>query len=677
MPVSRDEVVHCYRHLLGREPENDDVIEGKIRHHNSFWELVDDFIVSVEYRSKLAREGRSMRDDETRVRYRQMRAVLRPQESWADRLAEQLSSVRDQFVLNSSEDTALIVRIVGENAERHWKGYALAFLMTAIGAACTAFVAYLIGTIVNATFMKQDFYGVAALSGLWIAVFAVRGLASYGQEVFVAKVGNKITAETQQRIFDRLLKQGVQFFADRHSTEFMANAVLGASSVGHILNQLVLTLGRDVLTMVGLIGLMVWQDPIMALISLTVMPPALFGVERLVVRAREIAATQFSGSAAMLGTMQEVVQGFRIVKAFNLERALRDRVGENIANLERASNQLARVSNWSAPLVETFGGAAIGLACLYCGYRVLRTDAVPGEFVSFMMAFILTFEPARRIARLKIDLSSNLVVAHSLFKLFDADPTEPDDSVMPKLAVAHGRIGLSQVNFSYVQGTPVLRDFSLVAEPGSLTALVGLSGGGKTTVFNLLLRFYDPQSGAIDIDGIDIQSVSRNSLRSKITYVGQEIYLFHGTIRQNILTGKPDASEQELIEASKAAFAHDFIMSFPRGYDTPVGESGSKLSLGQRQRISIARAFIKDAPIVLLDEPTASLDSESEHFVQVALRRLCAAKTTIAIAHRLNTIRDADVIHVIESGTIVESGKHQQLLSLNGRYATFFRLQFP
>jgi ATP-binding cassette subfamily B protein len=578
---------------------------------------------------------------------------------------------------SNDDDYLLIKRIVTENAPRHWMQYALAMLMTVIVAACTSLAAYLIGTIVNATFLRQEFSAVATLSLVWCVLFAIRGFATYGQDVFVARAGNRITAETQLRIFDKMLKQGVSYFADRHSTEFMASALVGAAAISNVINQIVLTIGRDLLSMAGLLGLMIWQDPLMSLISLAVMPPALIGVEKLVKKAREIASTQFIGSAAMLGTMQEIVQGFRIVKAFNIEDSIRLRVNGNITTLERASNKLAQVSHWSSPLVEAFGGVAVGLACLYTGYRVLRTGGVPGEFVSFMLAFILTFEPARRLARVKIELAGNLVMARALFGLFDTPPTESDDSKKPHVTVKSGRIEFSNVKFGYRQDIEVLRGLSFVAEPGRLTALVGPSGGGKSTVFNLLLRFYDVSDGSITIDGQNIEDVARISLRDQISYVGQEIYLFNGTVRQNLLVGKPDASDDELVAATRAAYAHDFIAALPQGYDTPVGEFGANFSLGQRQRISIARALIKNAPIVLLDEPTAALDSESEDFVQKAIRRLCFGKTTLAIAHRLNTIRDADCIHVLERGCIVESDKHQPLMSQNGRYATFFKLQFP
>lgn len=576
-----------------------------------------------------------------------------------------------------SDDGMLIRRIVRENLGNQWKGYGLAIAMTVVAAACTSLSAYMIGKIVNATYVDRSFALVATWSAVLILLFVLKGLSTYGQNITTARVGNRLTAETQKRIFDRLLRQGMPFLADRHSTEFMANTVVAAGSIATVMNTLVLALSRDLLSLIGLVCLMIWQDPHLSLISLAVMPLALVGVQRLQVRARRIAASQFSGAASMLGTMQETVQGFRVVKAFNLEDAVRQRVAANIESLERASNKMARVSNRSTPMLEALAGLAIGLTCLYGGYRILLTNAAPGEFVSFITACILAFEPARRIARVNVELSGSLVVARNLFRLFDAPLTEVDETGKAPLAITKGGIEFADVTFGYRPNVPILRVLSFVAEPGKVTALVGPSGGGKSTVFNLLLRFYDDRQGRIMIEGQDIGSTSRQSLRQQIAYVGQDIYLFRGTIRENILIGKPSATTDELIDAARAAFAHDFIMGCAQGYDTPVGESGMTLSLGQRQRISLARALIRNAPIVLLDEPTAALDSESEHHVQTAIRRLCAGKTTLAIAHRLNTIRDADCIHVLEGGRVVESGTHERLIEENGRYATFFRLQFP
>jgi ATP-binding cassette subfamily B protein len=325
--------------------------------------------------------------------------------------------------------------------------------------------------------------------------------------------------------------------------------------------------------------------------------------------------------------------------------------------------------------METLGGCAIAIAVTYGGYRVIETGATPGQFFSFIAAFLLAYEPAKRLARLNIELNSALVGVRILFEVLDSPPSEPPDRDKPSMNVKSARLIFDDVHFAYRSDEPVLRGMSFVAEPGKFTALVGPSGGGKSTVFNLILRFYDAKRGKVLIDDQDVTLCSRQSLRQHIAYVGQDVFLFRGTVRENIESGKPGASEDEIVAAAKAAYAHDFIMSFPRGYETPVGEHGLQLSGGQRQRVAIARALIKNAPIILLDEATAALDSESELQVREAMEHLCQGRTTLVIAHRLHTVSHADCIHVVEDGRVVESGRHEELLRTGGRYASFYRLQ--
>ena len=364
-----------------------------------------------------------------------------------------------------------------------------------------------------------------------------------------------------------------------------------------------------------------------------------------------------------------------MVKAFALEDEMRRRFAVSVDAVERFSNKMARVGNRASPMMETLGGFAVALAILYCGYRVIETGATPGAFVSFSAAFLLAYEPAKRLARLNIDLNTGLIGVRMLYEVIDSPVGEPTDDKLPPLALTAARVEFADVHFAYRAGLPVLRGMSFLAERGKLTALVGPSGGGKSTVLNLILRFYDADSGRILIDDQDIAGVSRRSLRQEIALVSQIVHLFRGTIRENIALGKLDASDAEIVAAANAAQAHEFIVGFPAGYDTPVGEHGMQLSGGQRQRIAIARALVKNAPIILLDEATAALDSESEHLVQEAITELCKGRTTIAIAHRLSTIMHADRILVVEDGSVVESGRHEELLSKGGRYAAFYRLQ--
>jgi len=569
----------------------------------------------------------------------------------------------------------LIRRLVMEQGAVYWRRYLLAFILMAIAAGATALSAYLLGEVINKAYVERNVRDIAILSIATIVIFTMKGAATYGQTVILSQISNAILANNQRRLFAKLMHESVGFFSDRHSSEFLARLAAGATSVTQVLSLLINAVGRDLLSLIALVTVMVLQDPYMALFGFLIAPPALLVIRKLVRRIKGLAHKQFTGNADIMETMQESLQGIRTVKAFTLEDAMRERIDANITGVQATADKMAKVSNRSSPLMETLGGVAIASCLMYAGYRVVETGATPGQFFSFLTAFLLAYEPAKRLARLNIELNSSLVGARMLLEIVDSPASEPDDSDKPALELSTARVELRDVGFAYRADDPVLRDMSFVAEPGKVTALVGPSGGGKSTVLSLLLRFYDLQSGTILIDGQSIAEVSRQSLRQQTAYVGQDVYLFRDSIRANIAFGKPNASEAEIVAAAKAAYAHDFIMSFPQGYDTPVGEHGTQLSGGQRQRIAIARALVKNAPIILLDEATAALDSESERLVQGAIDHLCQDRTTIVIAHRLHTITHADAILVVEGGTIVERGRHDDLLRRGGRYASFFRLQ--
>ena len=570
---------------------------------------------------------------------------------------------------------ALIRRLITEQGLQHWRRYAVAFTLMAISAGATAASAWLLGEVINQTYVNRSINGIVMLSLAIIVLFTLKGAATYGHTVILSKISNAILASNQRRLFAKLMRENVGFYSERHSSEFLARLTAGAQSVTQVLSLLINAVGRDFLSLVGLAAVMVIQDPWMSLSGLLIAPPALFIIRKLVKRIKRLAHDQFTGTADILETMQESLQGIRTVKAFTLEDTMQARIDRNIGLVEANANKMARVQSRSSPLMETLGGFAIAGCLMYGGYRIIATGATPGQFFSFITAFLLAYEPAKRLARLNIELNSYLIGARKLLEIVDSPATEPDDSDKPVLQLTEAKVEFRDVTFAYRGNETVLNRMSFVAEPGKVTALVGPSGGGKSTVLALLLRLYEAKFGAIVIDGQIISDVSRRSLRQQTAYVGQDVYLFRDTIRENIAFGKAGASEEEIVNAAKAACAHDFITSFPLGYNTPVGEHGTQLSGGQRQRIAIARALVKDAPIILLDEATAALDSESEKQVQEAIEHLCQNRTTIVIAHRLHTIMHADQILVVENGTIVETGRHDDLLRRGGRYASFFRLQ--
>jgi ATP-binding cassette subfamily B protein len=564
--------------------------------------------------------------------------------------------------------------MLSEYGRGAWRSYAGVVVLMAVSATCTATAAYLIGDSVNAAYVSRSLSAVMAVSAGIIAVATLKGVASYGQAVGLARISNRIVARNQRRLFEKVLQQGLGFFADRHSSEFSARMAWGARSVSDTLNTLVTTFGRDAMSFAGLVGVMIFQSPILSLICVVVTPPAILMTRQAAKRVRAIVHGEFGSNANILETLQECVQGFKIVEAFNLQGVMRNRIDANVDNIERLANNLARASNFVHPLMEALGGITIAFVVLLSGYRIVEFDATPGEYLSFVTAFLLAYEPAKRLSRFNIDLTNALIGVRVFYQFLDL-PDRPDDGNKHDMRVSKGCIEFCGVEFYYRPDMPVLRGVSFFAEPGRVTALVGPSGGGKTTILNLLMRFYDDYRGSIIVDGAEISSVSRKSLRSSFAFVGQDAFLFRGTIRENIALGSPNATEPEIVAAAKAAQAHDFIVQFPFGYDTQVGEHGAQLSGGQRQRVAVARALVRKAPIILLDEPTAFLDTETEHYISLAISRLFAGRTRLIIAHRLHTVMNSDIIHVVEEGRIVESGTHLLLLERGARYAHFFNLQ--
>ncbi len=571
---------------------------------------------------------------------------------------------------------AIIPRLLLTDGRRYAWRYALAFLFMFLVAASTAFSAYLMKDVINKIFVEGREGAIWVLGGTLMALAAIKGFSAYGQAVTLGRIGNRIIAGYQKRLYDNMLAQGIPFFSERHSTEFLNRLNSGAAGARAILEILITTVGRDLLSLIGLVIVMIIQDAFLAFICLVALPVAVVGVRSLIRRTRKIVQRQFVGAGKILHTMQETIQGIRMVKSFNLEDMLRIRMNTHVGEVEQAMNKWVRVSARSSPLMEMLGGFAVAAAVMYAGLGVLKGGRLPGEFFSVITALLLAYEPAKRLARVNIDVAANLVYVRNLFEIIDSTPAEREPEGLPQLAVKTGKIEFRDIEFAYRPGEPVLRRFSFMAEPAQTTALVGPSGAGKSTVMGLIERFYEPQVGAILIDGQDIAKVSRRSLRDAIAYVSQDVVLFSGSIRDNIALGRLQARESEIVAAAKAAHAHDFILGFGPGYDTPVGEHGLQLSGGQRARIAIARAFLKNAPILLLDEPTASLDSESELMVQRALDALRISRTTIVIAHRLQTVIAANRILVMEGGRIVETGRHDDLVARRGRYHVLYQMQF-
>ena len=579
--------------------------------------------------------------------------------------------------VSSDTVTGILKRIIAENGRDHVRGYAFAIACLATVAGSTAFTAWIMEAVVNEAFAKQRADVVWLICGSILVAFVVRGLATYGQSVALSKIGNNIVARYQRRLYNHLMSLSVGYFAQSRSAHLAAQVSQNVNGIRDVLNLTVTSMARDFLTLIALIGVMVMKDPILTLIVFVVAPPLLYALRYVSKRLRKATREAIELNSHVLGAMQETVQGISIVKAFTMEGELGRKVDGIISAAEQRANRIARLTERTAPLTETFAGLAISGVLAYAAFRSIYGGVLPGAFFAFVTALLLAYDPARRLAKLQVQMERATVNARMIYEILDMEPRQRDKPDAGALEITDARIEFRNVSFAYANGEQVLNNVSFVAEGGRTTALVGPSGAGKSTVINLIPRFYDPEEGGqILIDGQDIADVTKQSLREHLAYVSQQPYLFEGTIRDNIRYGRPDATDAEVEEAARLAYAHDFILAQPFGYDTPVGENGVTLSGGQRQRLSIARALVRNAPILLLDEATSALDTESEAAVQKALDDAMSGRTVVVIAHRLSTVVRADKIVVMQNGKVVEEGTHQVLADRpDGLYARLNNLQ--
>lgn len=572
----------------------------------------------------------------------------------------------------------LVVRLLRENMRQQIFNYGVAMGAMVLIAATTALTAWIMRDIIDAMMLSGNRAKVFGVAGAVALIFAIKGLATYVQVVSLSRAGNSIVAALQRRVYERILKHGVAFFSDGSSSDLIMRVTQAAAMGRAVIDTIVMGFVRDLLTLIGLVIVMIYQQPTLALFSLIFGPVAIFGIRKLLAKVQEIMAAEMASLAEIIKVMQETSTGIRVIKAFSLEAHMKSRMQGAVAAVESRANSIARLEAATSPLMETLSGFAIAAVVALSVVNLFGEEASsPGQLMSFVTALLMAYEPAKRLARMRVSIEAGMIGVKMMYEIFDKplSLSEADDA--RPLPAGPGRIALEDVSFQYADGQQILSGLNVDFEAGTTVALVGPSGGGKSTIMNLMMRLYDPTTGVVKIDGQDLRKVTFESLRDRMAFIGQDTFLFADTIERNIALGRSEVTRDEIVAAAKAAHAHDFIMAQAQGYDTYLGDNGAGLSGGQRQRIAIARAILRDSPILLMDEATSALDSGSEFQIKEALQELTRGRTTVVIAHRLSTVLNADKIVVIDGGLVVETGTVESLLAdPKGMFSKLYNHQF-
>jgi len=524
------------------------------------------------------------------------------------------------------------------------------------------------------TGVKEHPWAVAALVGTIPAVLFLRGLFGYLNTYFLQWAAIRAITDLRIRLFSHLLNLSASFFSRASSGELISRVMSDTHALQGILSGATAVIVKDPITLASLLAYLMWQQPKLTLISMVVLPVCMVPIVIYGRKVRRSSRAMQTHSAELTQVMGEAFTGDRIVKAYNLEGTVVDQFRATARKFISHYMRIVRSQETPGPLLEFFGAIGVALVLLYLAFGSgTRPDSA--DFLAVVLALFAMYRPMKNLARLHNNLEQARAASGRVFELLATQDRIPEPANPKPLRAKGADIQFEAVNFAYGE-KEVLQGINLTVKAGQLAALVGASGSGKTTLTNLLLRFYDPQRGTVRIGGTDIREVATRDLRNHIAVVTQETILFNDTIRRNIELGRPGAAEGDIIAAARHAHAHEFIMEKPQGYDAVIGEKGVTLSGGQRQRIAIARAILKNAPILILDEATSALDTEAERAVQAALEDLMQGRTTICIAHRLSTIQRADVIVVLDRGRIVEMGRHEELLNRRGLYQRLYELQF-
>jgi subfamily B ATP-binding cassette protein MsbA len=552
-----------------------------------------------------------------------------------------------------------------------------AFACSGLVAALTGAYAWLVQPVLDDIFIRKDQMLLTVLPLAVLAVAVLKAVFQYGQNYLMSYVGNGVVTDVRQDLFRQLLRLPVGFHDANTTGRLMARVVNDVSLMSNAVANVLKDFFQHGLTFVVLIVAMFVRNWELAAVSIFVIPLSLLTMIRMGERLRRLATTGQERIGDMASALQEALAGIRIVKAFGREDAEEQRFRENNKALLRAVMKSLQVSSLGSSHLEVIGVAGVAGIIWYGGYLVIHGTMSPGEFFSFLTAMFMAYTPLRKLGGANNVLQQALSAADRVFAVMDLKNEEALDRGREELTPIARALEFRSVAFQYEGSeTPALSGIDLTIGRGEIVALVGSSGSGKTTLASLVPRFYEPTGGAILIDGRDIRDCTLRSLRRQIGIVSQDTVLFDETVRYNIAYGREEAADEQVVEAARAAYAHDFIERLPDGYRTKIGENGVKLSGGERQRLAIARAILRNPPILILDEATSSLDSESERVVQLALANLMKNRTTLVIAHRLSTVQNATRILVLDRGRIAESGTHEELLRRGGLYKRLHAIQF-
>ncbi len=508
-----------------------------------------------------------------------------------------------------------------------------------------------------------------------LCIFFLLAIFTYGKNYIMALVGQRVVMNLRNTLYSRIQLQSLSFFGKNPTGTLMARITYDINLVSDSVSNGLSNILKESFTMLFLVGLLFWLDFYLAIISVVFYPLAMYPIIRMGRRMRNVGRRSQESMGEINTFLHETITGARIIKAFGMEKYEINRfekVNKSFFNLVMKSE---RVKALARPIMEILSAITFAAIIWYGGSKVMANSMTTGEFFTFLTALMRLYTPVKQLSMLNNVIQTGLSAANRIFDIIDMEPEIKDREGAEAIEKFDNRIEFKNVSFNYGE-KDVIKDFSLTVKKGTNLAIVGGSGAGKSTISNLIPRFYDVTAGSIRIDDRDIRDITISSLRSIISIVTQETILFNDTVKNNIAYGTKEVAEKDIVNAAKAAFADDFIRKLPEGYDTIIGENGTKLSGGQRQRIAIARAILKDAPILILDEATSALDTESEKVVQDALNNLMKGRTSIVIAHRLSTIHDADRIVVMEKGEIIEEGRHEELIMKKGKYEQLYNTQF-